>query len=449
MKICQAAEIEDLRKLARKALPRIIYDWIEEGAGDELATQGNLNSFRQYRLLPRYMRDVSERAQTAQLFGREYSSPIGFSPTGMQGLIHAEGELKMAKAAVAANIPYVMSGLTTVRLEKVAEAAPNHLWYQPYPTANRAIIEDLVRRAADAGVKNLVLTADLPVEGHRLRSMHNRRSGRPNPWLIVEALRHPKWLASYLKKRPLLEDFLPYAVPGASREDLDEMFGREYAPVRAKQTWSEIEWYRRLWSGKLIIKGIISPKDAMSAVDMGVDGIVVSNHGGRQLDRAPAPLDMLPFVKMAVGGSAEVMLDGGIRTGSDVVIALCLGARFIFIGRAALFGLAAGGHDGVRRAVQILKSEIDVTMGQIGCTGIEQLNQEYLLRKNSYDHGDHGDFSQHPSLVAGRKSDVNGGMTQAEPGAGLISVPTTSVPIDHRVLQGQHSGVATKLVGGI
>lgn len=224
MKISQAAEIEDLRKLARKALPRIIYDWIEEGAGDELATQGNLNSFRQYRLLPRYMRDVSERVQTVELFGRKYSSPIGFSPTGMQGLIQAEGELKMARAAVAANIPYVMSGLTTVRLERVAEAAPDHLWYQPYPTANRTIVEDLVRRAADAGVKHLVLTADLPVEGHRLRSMHNRRSGRPSPWLIVEALRHPKWLASYLMKRPLLEDLLPYAVPGASREDLDEMF---------------------------------------------------------------------------------------------------------------------------------------------------------------------------------------------------------------------------------
>ncbi|WP_201864219.1 alpha-hydroxy acid oxidase [Microvirga soli] len=425
MKISQAAEIEDLRKLAKKALPRIIYDWIEEGAGDELAAQGNLNSFRQFRLLPRYMRDVSERTQTVQLFGQEYSSPIGFSPTGMQGLVHAGGELKMARAAVADNIPYVMSGLTTVRLENVAEAAPSHLWYQPYPTANRAIIEDLLRRAADAGVKNLVLTADLPVEGHRLRSIHNRRSGRPNPWLILEALRHPRWVANYLKRRPLLEDLLPYAAPGASRKDLDEMFGREYAPVRPKQTWSEIEWYRRLWSGKLIIKGIISPKDATSAVDLGVDGIVVSNHGGRQLDRAPAPLDMLPIIKMAVGDNVEVMLDGGIRTGSDVVIALCLGARFVFIGRAALFGLAAGGHEGVRRAIQILQAEIDVTMGQIGCTCIEQLSSDYLWQKNSHEYGD---ISHKASLLTGRRPDVSGGMTQPESSAGLISVPN-NIPV--------------------
>ena len=420
MKISQAAEVEDLRKLARKALPRIIFDWIEEGAGDELATRGNLDSFLQYRLLPRYMRDVSERIQTVRLFGREYASPIGFSPTGMQGLVHADGELMMARAAVEANIPYVMSGLTTVRLEKVAAVAPNHLWYQPYPTANRSIIEDLVHRAADAGVKHLVITADLPVEGHRLRSIHNRRAGRPNPWLIVEALRHPKWLAGYLRKRPKLEDLLPYASPRASREDLDEMFGREYAPIRPKQTWSDIEWYRRIWPGKLIIKGIISPKDATSAIDLGVDGIVVSNHGGRQLDRAPAPLDMFPFVKMAVGNSAELMLDGGIRTGSDIVIALCLGARFVFIGRAALFGLAAGGHKGVKRAVQILQAEIDITIGQIGCTRVEQLNQEYLWRGNSYEMGD---ADQDTFVRSSPKPDLVEDLARSDSGAGSRGVP--------------------------
>jgi L-lactate dehydrogenase (cytochrome)/(S)-mandelate dehydrogenase len=420
MRLSQAAEIEDLRKLARKALPRIIFDWIEEGAGDELASRGNLNSFRQYRFLPRYMRDVSDRIQTVRLFGQEHASPIGFSPTGMQGLVHADGELMMAKAAVEANIPYVMSGLTTIRLEKVAAVAPNHLWYQPYPTANRSIIEDLVRRAADAGVKHLVITADLPVEGHRLRTMHNRRSGRPNPWLILEALRHPKWLANYLKKRPVLEDLLPYAAPGASRKDLDEMFGREYAPVRPKQTWSEIEWYRKIWPGKLIIKGIVNPKDATCAVDFGVDGIVVSNHGGRQLDRAPAPLDMLPFVKMAVGNSAEVMLDSGVRTGSDIVIALCLGARFVFIGRAALFGLAAGGLEGVKRAVQILQAEVDVTIGQIGCTRVEQLNQEYLWRGNSLGAGG-ADY--HTVLRSGPKPDLIEDLTQADFCAGSGGVP--------------------------
>ncbi len=384
MNLSRAFEIDDLRRMARRHLPRIIFDWIEEGAGDEAALRANLESFGRYRFLPRYMRDVSDRDQATHLFNRTYASPFGLTPTGMQGLIRRNGALMMAQAANAANIPYVLSGLTTTCLETVAAAAPEHFWYQPYPSNDRTIVERLIERASDAGATALVITADLPVEGLRLRSMRNRSSGHPNPWLVLEALRHPAWLADYLRKKPKLEDLIPYAPRGATRRDLDAMFGREYAPIRSKQTWSEFERYRKMWPRALILKGIISPEDAIRAVELGADGIVVSNHGGRQLDRAPPPLEVLPFVKAAVGNRAAVMLDGGIRRGSDIVTALCLGASFVFIGRAALYGLATAGTAGVARAIAILQNEIDVVLGQIGCTRIDQLDPHCLWQPDTY-----------------------------------------------------------------
>jgi L-lactate dehydrogenase (cytochrome)/(S)-mandelate dehydrogenase len=366
--------------MARQHLPRLLFDWIDEGAGDEAATRGNLDSFRRHRFLPRYLRDVSERSQATRLFDRAYASPFGFSPTGMQGLIRPGGEVMMARAAAEAGIPYILSGLTTKRLESVAAAAPNNLWFQPYPSADCSILDHTVERAVNAGVNALVVTADLPVEGLRMRSLRNRRSGRVSRWLVLEALRHPRWVAEYLLNRPMLEDLALYAPPRSTQRDLDAMFSNEYAPVRAKQTWAELARLRRMWPRTLVLKGIVSPGDAIRAVEIGVDGIILSNHGGRQLDRAPSPLDVLPLVKAAVAGRVEVMLDGGIRRGSDIVTALCLGARFVFIGRAALYGLAAGGQAGVARAIELLRNEIDVTLGQIGCTAIDQLDSECMFQ---------------------------------------------------------------------
>ncbi|WP_336487917.1 alpha-hydroxy acid oxidase [Methylobacterium nigriterrae] len=378
MKLSQVIEIEDLRGMARRHLPKIVFDWIEEGAGDEAATRGNLESFQRHRFLPRYLRDVSRREQSTTLFGQSHASPFGFTPTGMQGLIRPGGERLMAQAAARAGIPYVLSGLSTTPMEEVAAAAGGRMWYQPYPTADQAIVDDLIRRARDAGATTLVVTADLPVEGLRLRSLRNRRSGRPNPGVVLEALRHPRWILDYLRADPRLQDLAPYARAGASRRELHLLFGREYTPVRAKQTWSDLERYRRLWPRSLVVKGLVSPSDALQAVELGADGIVVSNHGGRQLERAPAPLDVLPQVRAAVGDRAAILLDGGIRRGSDIVTALCLGARFVFIGRAALYGLAAGGQAGVSRAVELLQEEIDLVLGQIGCTAIDQLGPEWL-----------------------------------------------------------------------
>ncbi|WP_406857293.1 alpha-hydroxy acid oxidase [Alsobacter sp. KACC 23698] len=379
MKVSQAVSIEELRQLCRARLPRIVFDWIEEGAGDESALRRNMESFLRYRFAPRYLRDVSTRTQDKEIFGSTFSSPFGFSPTGMQGLIRGRAEVMMAEAAVEANLPYVMSGLTTTRMETVARIAPNHLWYQPYPSADRRIIEGLVGRAADCGISTLVITVDLPVEGKRLRSMRHRRGGRPNPSTYLDVFMHPGWLADYLQNRPLLEDLAPYAPEGAKQRDLDVLFGDQYSAVRERQTWSDLEWFRRNWKGKLVVKGVLSPEDALLALNHGVDGVTVSNHGGRQLERAPAPLDVLPSVVQAVAGRIPVFLDSGIRRGADIVMALALGASFTFIGRAALYGLAAGGKAGVGRTIEILKSDIDVVMGQIGRLTTVDLGPDCLL----------------------------------------------------------------------
>jgi (S)-mandelate dehydrogenase len=392
MKIEDAVNIEDLHRMARRKLPRIIFDFIEGGVEDERGLERNEEAFHRHRLLPRYLVDVSTRDQSQTLFGRRYASPFGIAPTGGVGLYRPGGDLMLAEAAAAANIPFIMSGMSNASMEAAARIAPQHTWYQLYAARDMRISDDLVRRAGDAGLDAVVLTVDVPVHSKRERNIRNGFSAvrgggileafKLKPGILLEAMTHPAWVFEYLWTggAPVIENWIPYAANGARKADVIA-FGRGQTPADA-QTWRDLERYRQLFPRKLVVKGIMHPADAIRAAEIGVDGIIVSNHGGRQLDRAPASLDVLPAISAAVGDRVTVMLDSGVRRGADILIALCLGARFVFFGRPTLYGTVVGGVPGAAKAIRILQNEIDLVMGQIGCPSLDQLGPDFLWRED-------------------------------------------------------------------
>ena len=390
MKLDQAINVEDLHRMAKRKLPKIIFDYIEGGVEDERGLARNEAAFHRHRLLPRYLVDVSKRDQSATVFGRTYSSPFGISPTGGVGLYRREGEVMLAEAAAAENIPYIMSGGSNASMEEAARVAPNNVWFQLYAAKDGNLSDALIGRARDAGVGALVLTVDVPVHPKRER---NYRSGfgrvrnggvmealQLKPSVLLEAMTHPGWVIDYVKHggAPGLGNWLPHAGPGASKADSIAL-GRSQTPAAA-QTWRDLERYRRLFPRPLVVKGILNPADAIRAAEIGVDGIIVSNHGGRQLDQAPASLDALPAIKAAVGDKLTIMLDSGVRRGADILIAWCLGAQFVFFGRPTLYGAVVGGVPGVKKVVDIFRNEIDLVMAQIGCPSLDQLGPDFLWR---------------------------------------------------------------------
>jgi (S)-mandelate dehydrogenase len=380
MRIDQAVNVEDLRRMCRRRLPRIAFDYIEGGVEDERGMATNEAGFLRYRLVPRYLVDVARRDQSTTLFGKTYSSPFGFGPTGTMGLFRRGSELMLAEAAREANIPYVMSGASNASIEAAARIAPDHLWYQLYAATDAGICADLLRRAHDAGIKVMMVTVDVPVRTRRERNIRNgfNFKHRLKPSIVAEALMHPAWIVEYLRGggAPILDNWIHYAPAGADAIGVAEFFNSQ-VPA-ASQTWREVETYRKLWPGTLVVKGIMRPDDAERAVALGADGILVSNHGGRQLDRAPAPIDVFPAIDAAVGDRATLMLDSGIRRASDIITALCVGAKFTFLGRAGLYGVSAGGLAGARRVIEILRTELDLNMGQMGCASIADFGPECL-----------------------------------------------------------------------
>lgn len=380
MRIERAINIEDLRRMAKRRLPRIAFDYIEGGVEDERCLERNEASFARYRLTPRYLMDVSRRDQSRMLFEHKYDSPFGIAPTGLAGLFRSGADLMLAQAASAANMPFVMSGASTATMEAAAAIAPSSTWYQLYAARDPKISEDMIRRASDCGLSTLVVTVDIPVNSKRERNLRNG-FGLPlklTPSIIADGLTHPKWLAEYLRHgMPRFENWSPYAEKNSTASTINLIFGKQ---TPATLTWIEIEKFRQWWPRKLVLKGILHPDDAARAVQLGVDGIWVSNHGGRQLDRAPSSVEAFPAIRAAVGGKATLMLDSGIRRGSDIVTALCLGAQFVFVGRATLYGAAAGGAPGVHKAIDILRDEIDRVMAQLGCASLQQLDERYLVK---------------------------------------------------------------------
>lgn len=380
MNIQSAHNLEDVRQMARRKLPRIAFDFIDGGVDDELCLRRNREAFQQHRLLPRYLVDVSKRDQSTVLLGRRYSSPFGISPTGLAGLFCPDADRMLAEAAGQANIPFLLSSASNGALEDIAPVAPEHVWFQMYCTSDEKINADLVRRARASGVRVLVVSVDVPVNSNRER---NRRNGfsrpfRMTPGVVLEALAHPAWVVRYLRTGgiPMMRNWKPYAPEGASASQVADLYGT-LTPA-PKVHWAHLQRIREAWPGPLVVKGLMHPEDARQAVRMGVDALVVSNHGGRQLDVAPSPLEVLPAIRKAVGEDVELILDSGVRRGSDIVIARCLGAKFSIFGRPTLFGAAAGGAQGIERVIRLVRNEVDMVLAQIGCANFDDLHQGFL-----------------------------------------------------------------------
>ena len=380
MNIDRAINLHDFRAMARRKLPRIAFDFIDGGADDEHCLQRNREAFGRHALVPRYLVDVSDRDQSVTLLGRTYASPIGISPTGLAGLFREGADGMLAAAARDANVPFLLSSASNIALEEAAGIAPRNLWFQMYCTTDGAINRDLVRRAADAGIEVLVISVDVPVNSNRER---NRRNGfsrpfRMTPSVVLDALGHPGWVLRYLRSGglPMLRNWQPYGPEGASASQIADMYG-SLTPA-AMTDWKTLEWIRGIWKGPLVIKGLMHPEDVQRAAALGVDGVIVSNHGGRQLDATPSPVAMLPRIRELVGDRLELMLDSGVRRGSDIVIGRCLGASACFFGRPTLFAVAAGGKPAVDRALRLVRNEVDTVLAQIGCPRFDALGPQYL-----------------------------------------------------------------------
>jgi len=378
MSLRDAINFDDLRRLAKRRLPKIAFDFIDGGCEDEEGLARNVEAFRRRRLVPRYFADVTTRDQSAELFGRTYAGPVGIAPTGLAGLFRHGADMMLAEAARDANVPFIMSGASTASIEELARVAPDHGWYQLYVARDRKISEDMIRRAADAGLSTLVLTLDVPTNSKRERNLRNGfvRPLRLSLKTRLEALLHPEWMLEYLSHgMPMMSNWERYARDGSTAEQvLDFQSAQMPTPV----TWDDIERFRAMWRGEFVVKGIMDPGEAERAVAAGVDGIIVSNHGGRQLDRAPASIEVLPAIAAAVGNRTTVMLDSGIRRGADVVTALCLGAKFVFQGRFTLYGVTAGGRAGASKALDILRDEIDRVMIHIGAPRLDALGRHMI-----------------------------------------------------------------------
>jgi len=368
-----AVSISDLRDRARARLPNILFDWIDGGAGDERGLRENETAFDAYRFLPRYMLDVSPRQQQQTLFGHSYASPFGIAPTGYAGLFRPGADLMLASAARDAGIPYIMSGTSTSSIEEAAAIAPDSLWYQLYAAVDAGITRDLIARAERAGCPVLVVTIDIPIAGKRERDLRNGFDFplKLSPGLVWDGVHHPGWTWDYLRTGglPVMKNWQPYAPSGATPVQVAQFANSHSFAV---QTWDHLKLFRDLWPRTLVVKGVMHPDDAVMALRLGADGLYVSNHGGRQYDRSVSPLAMVPVLRRAVGGDVPLMMDGGIRRGSDILTALCLGADFVFQGRPTLYGAAAHGLEGVTQAIAILRGELDNLMGQIGCLDLDR-----------------------------------------------------------------------------
>ena len=379
MKVEDCINLDDLRKIAKKRVPKLVYDFIEGGVDDEDGLDRNEDAFRRRGLMPRYMADVQSVDQSTTLFGKTYSSAYGIAPTGGVANYRRGGDLMLARAARDANIPFVMSGAATAKMEDMAREAPEHGWYQLYTAKDREISKDQIRRAADLGIPVLVVTVDVPVTPNRER---NRRNGFSRPLKLslatkLDALRRPFWMKDYLQHGiAMMENWKAYAPPGS---DADGVAAFVATQLPTSISWADVEEFRKLWPRPMVLKGVMREDDARRAAEIGVDGLIVSNHGARQLDRAPSALDVLPALDAAVGDRMTLMLDGGVRRGADIVVALASGAKFVFMGRPTLYGAIAGGDAGAAKAVGIVRDEINKIMVQIGCSSFSEVGPDLLF----------------------------------------------------------------------
>jgi isopentenyl diphosphate isomerase/L-lactate dehydrogenase-like FMN-dependent dehydrogenase len=376
----RALSFDDLRRLAQRRLPRILFELVEGGVEDEIGVVRNTQDFERHVIVPRFLVDVAERDQTVSVFGRRFASPVGIAPTGIAGLLRRGSESMLARAAKHADVPFILSGACMEQLETVGAIDPERTWYQLYAARDFEVSRDMMRRALQTGIRTLVLTVDGPVYPKRERDMRNG-FGLPmklRPRIVADVLRHPAWLFEYLSNGglPMMQPWQKYAGNDATAKDVFVYFRTQSPSI---QTWTDLDRFRDTWPGQLIVKGIQHPDDARLAVEAGVDGIIVSNHGGKVLDRGCSAIAALSGVVDAVGERTVVMMDSGIRRGSDAIIARCLGAQLVFAGRAPLYGVIAAGERGAAKALELFRSEIDTTLALIGCPYFSDLSDAFLL----------------------------------------------------------------------
>jgi (S)-mandelate dehydrogenase len=371
--------IDSLRNRAKRRLPRAVFDFIDGGADTESTLRRNSEDFQKLVLLPKCFADVSTRDLTTAVLGMKVAMPLIVAPTGLAALVWPRADLLLARAAQVAGVPFVVSSSSSERLEDIVRAAPDgRNWFQIYPYKDRALVISLIRRAISAGVEALVLTIDTPVLGHRSRDHRNRFSVplRPTVRLAWDVLRCPRWTLGILRHGiPRMRNFMDYG-HGKSLQSLASLMTSN---MNAGATWSDLEWIRDAWRGKLLIKGVLSAEGAERAATLGLDAIVVSNHGGRQLDGAPSTISVLSDVVRAVAAKTEVYLDGGIRHGTDIAKALALGAKAVMVGRATLYGVAASGENGATHALTLLRTQFDRTLALLGLTTAESLDERVVL----------------------------------------------------------------------
>jgi len=376
--VARAWSVEDLRVLARRRLPRAVFDLFDGGAEDECTLRANRAAFERHRLMPRVLVDVARVDPATQLLGAPSALPIAVAPTGAVGFGRPGGDLMIARAAAHFGIPYSLSTSATAAIETIAEQAGGRLWFQAYIVKDRSFTFRLIERARAAGYEGVMITVDLPVGGKREKDFRNDLSipFRYTPRNLVDFASRPRWALRMLRHgMPVMENLRGLAPAAASAKAIVSTAGRNYDP---SFDWDGLQSVRDAWPGKLIVKGIVRPDDAERAVRLGVDAIVVSNHGGRQLDGGVATLDALPGVLRAVAGRASVLVDGGVRRGVDVVRALALGAEGVLVGRATLYGACAGGQAGALRALEILRDEFVRTMQLCGARSVAEIDAGLL-----------------------------------------------------------------------
>ncbi|MDT5210155.1 MAG: hypothetical protein QOF67_2570 [Mycobacterium sp.] len=377
-----ALTIEDLRRIAKRRTPKAAFDYTDGAAEEELSLARARQAFRDIEFHPTILRDVAKVDTTRTVLGDNVTLPFGIAPTGFTRLMHTEGEIAGARAAARAGIPFSLSTLGTSSIEDVKGAnAYGRNWFQLYMWKDRDRSMALVERAAAAGFDTLLVTVDVPAAGARLRDTRNGMSIPPTLTLrtVLDAIPHPRWWFDLLTTEPLSFASLD-RWPGTVAEYLDTMFD-------PTMTFEDLAWIKARWPNKLVVKGIQTLDDARAVVDLGVDGVLLSNHGGRQLDRAPVPFHLLPTVARELGGDTEVLLDTGIMSGADVVAAVALGARFTLVGRAYLYGLMAGGRRGVDRTIEILTKDIERTMRLLGVTSLDELTPQHVTQLHRFGRG--------------------------------------------------------------
>ena len=377
--MAQPLTIEDLRLLAKRRVPRMFYDYADSGSWTEGTYRANETDFAKVKLRQRVAVDMTNRTLASTMIGQPVSMPVALAPTGLTGMQHADGEILAARAAHKAGVPFTLSTMSICSLEDIANHVGSPFWFQLYVMRDRDFIARLIQRAKAAGCSALVLTLDLQILGQRHKDIRNGLSAPPKPTIanMINLATKPRWCLQMLDTpRRTFGNIVGHAKGVGDLSSLSSWTAEQFDP---QLDWDDVQWIKDQWGGKLILKGILDPEDAELAVKSGADALIVSNHGGRQLDGALSSIEALPAIVDAVGGRTEILFDGGIRSGQDVIKALALGAHGTFIGRAFLYGLGAMGEQGVTAALDIIRKELDTTMALCGLRDIKDVDERILV----------------------------------------------------------------------